>query len=128
MKKGQIKDKAGMYSPYFKENNGKFKGVKTKDKALKKEFKEKEKTIKASLKTNDLHAAAKTFIEIHETEKSLNSAYNVGLCYELIGNFTKAKEYYDMAGDKGALENMQNLLALKAQFEGLGLEVSETDF
>ncbi|MBI9066869.1 MAG: tetratricopeptide repeat protein [Salinivirgaceae bacterium] len=128
LSKKQIATYQSMFSPTFDEKNYRFKNVKTKDKVLKKEFKANEKAIKNQLKADNLHEAAKLYLELESKEKSENLSYNIGMCYELIGNFTKALEYYNNAGDKGALKDINELIKLKTTFESLGLKVEEGVF
>lgn len=128
LSKAQIDAYQGMFSAVLVEKNYKFKNVKTKDKEFKKELKTNIKAIKNQLKANNLHEAAKLYIELEAKEKSENLAYNIGMCYELIGNFTKAQEYYNSAADKGAIKDINELIKLKATFESLGLKVEEGTF
>ncbi len=81
--------------------------VKVKDKALKTEYKQ----IKEIWKEKNVPKAADLFKRIYEKEQSKEAAYNLGVCYELIGNLEKAGEYYKQ------LPNFHSKARMKSNWE-----------
>ncbi|MBI9035257.1 MAG: hypothetical protein JEZ03_12370 [Bacteroidales bacterium] len=81
--------------------------VKIKDKALKDEYKQ----IKDLWKEKKVFEAANLFKRIYEKEQNKEAAYNLGMCYELIGNLEQADEYYSL------LPNFHTKTRMKAHWE-----------
>jgi tetratricopeptide (TPR) repeat protein len=61
-------------------------------------------------------------------KKPQNLYYNIGLCYELIGNYTKAKENYLKSGDSNVIIAIESLIKIQELFKSLGLDVTEGEF
>lgn len=84
----------------------KFMKVKIKDKALKEEF----QLVKDYLNDGDFMAAGKIYKKIYESGKSPEAAFNTAMCYEFVGDYAKAAEFYkikfDFASKLRMKENM----------------------
>jgi hypothetical protein len=124
----------GMFSPIYAPKTYSFKAVKGDkvDKVFKKEMKNKKKVFKALADAGSVNELGKAYIVLVPDEakikKPQNLYYNIGLCYELIGNFTKAKENYLKSADKQAITEIDKLIEMKDLFQKLGLNVVENDF
>jgi len=116
------------FSPQLFVKKYKFEKVKTKDKEFKKELKDILKNIKALLETGEIGEAGKRYIEISEKEDSPEVNFDIAQCYELIGNYTKAKEYYLKSGDKTGINDINNMISIQTQLKSLGISVTENEF
>lgn len=101
-------------------------------KAYKKELKANKKVLKVLAESGKIkemganylkHAA--TIEKIKNPEKLYN---NIGMCYELIGNFTKAKSYYQKAADKKNMQDIELLIKYQELFKKINLTVEEQEF
>ncbi len=134
LSKDVINRSGGMFSPLYVAKTYSFKAVKgdKSDKAFKKELKNKKKVFKALADAGNVNELGKAYQEIVANESKLkkpqNLYYNIGTCYELIGNYTKAKENYLKSADKGAITSIDNLISIQNLFKKLGLNVVENDF
>lgn len=50
------------------------------------------------------------------------------MCYEMFGNFTKAKEHYDKSTNNEAKKRIGILIQYRDIYKKLGIEVIEKDF
>ena len=132
--KDVISRSGGMFSPVFVTKTYSFKSIKgnKSDKVYKKELKNKKKVFKSLAKTGSVNELGKAYQEIianaSKIKKPQNLYYNLGLCYELLGNYTKAKENYLKSADKDAIVEIDYLISMKDLFVKLGLNVVENDF
>ena len=88
----------------------KFQKVKTKDKTLKEEL----KGASDMLAAGEIYKLGSLYKRIYEADKTNKSAaFNLAMCYELIGNYPKAQEYYSVMPDFHANVRMKenNLLS-----------------
>lgn len=81
----------------------KFLKVSPKDKALKIEY----KNVSSLLKNKDFFAAGKIFQKIYNESQNPLAAFNVAVCYEMVGNYAKAAEYYKIKFDFPAKKRME---------------------
>lgn len=117
------------FSPKLIAKTYKFKKVKPANKDLKKEYKNKTKSLKALASTGDINGMGKIFLEmLADDDNNTNVHQNLGICYELIGNYTKAKEHYVKSGNKSSVTAITYLITVKEVFIKLGLEVTENEF
>jgi len=134
LSKDVINRSGGMFSPIYVPKTYSFKAVKgdKADKAFKKEMKNKKKVFKALADAGSVNELGKAYQEIIANESKLkkpqNLYYNIGICYELIGNYAKAKENYLKSADKGAITDIESLIKMQELFKKLGLNVVENDF
>jgi tetratricopeptide (TPR) repeat protein len=117
-----------VFSPRLEVEKFKFEDVKTKNKDLKKELKELEKQAETLVKVGDINGAGKKYLEISAKEESSDINCNIAVCYEIIGNLTKAKEYYDKSANKDGIIRINKMIAVREKFKGLGLQVVENEF
>jgi len=116
------------FSPSLTLEKYKFKNLKTKNKEFKKELKSIEDQIEALLKTNEIAEAGKKYLEIAAKEDGEDVNCNIAACYEMIGNLTKAKEYYLKSADKSGIERINFMIKVRDKLSSLGLPVTENEF
>ena len=95
-----------------------FPKVKIKDKALKTEY----ASIKKLYKEGEYIEAGKVVKKVYEAQKTPELAHALGICYELIGNYPKAAEYYKIKTDFHANVRMKQNMALLDYVKSLGYE------
>lgn len=105
-----------------------FEGLKTKNKEIKKEYKELDNQAEKLLKADNFNAAGKILFQIAALEESEDVFFNIATCYELIGNYTKAKEYYDKSGDKSGIKRINEMIAVRDKLKSLGIPITENEF
>lgn len=128
LKREAINKTAYAYSPRLDVEKFRFKNVKTKNKELKKELKSLVKQAEALVKTGDINAAGKKYLEIATKEDNEDVNLNIGVCYEIIGNFTKAKEYYVKSAEKSDIRRINSMILVRDKFKELGIQVVENEF
>ena len=118
------------FSPIIKSKKYKFEKLKPEDKSYKKELKQKTKDLKDLADKGDVNAMGKMYLDIitHPLKDMQEGYLNIGMCYEIIGNYTKAKEYYEKAGDSRAMNELNKLILDRDKLSAIGLNVVETDF
>lgn len=103
----------------------KFKNVKTSDKELKEALKQ----IESQLASGDIKTPGKTYRRIFEADKqNKEAAYNTGICYELLGNYRKAQEYYEYLPDFHTKVRMKTSITLLEYLEQAGVSLILEDF
>ena len=118
------------FSPVIKSKTYKFNKLKAEDKAQKKTFKQYTSDLKDMADKNDIMSMGKLYKSITTMQlKDMQEGYmNMAMCYEIIGNYTKAKEFYEKAGDKSAIAEIKKLISNRDKLAPLGLNVVENDF
>lgn len=102
-----------------------FKSVKTKDKALKEEL----KSVNDLLNSGEIGKAGSIYLKVFELDNTnLEAAFNVAQCYELIGNYPKANEYYQKSPDFHAKVRMKSNMILFDYLKSIGANVTVVDF
>jgi tetratricopeptide (TPR) repeat protein len=128
--KASIQDYQYYFSPIIKSKKYKFEKLKADDKSYKKELKQQTKDLKDLADKGDIMGMGKIYkASLEKPLKDIKEGYlNLGMCYEIIGNYTKAKECYEKAGDSGAMKELNKLILDRDKLVSLGLEVKENDF
>lgn len=102
-----------------------FKSVKTKDKELKEQL----KTVNDLLKNGEINKAGSIYLKAYELDNSnLEAAFNVAMCYELIGNYPKANEFYLKSPDFHAKVRMKSNMIFFDYINKIGANVKLVDF
>ena len=123
-----------MFSPVYTPKKYSFKTIKgdKADKAYKKEMKNKKKVFKALAESGSVNELGKAYEALIANESKLKKPqdlyFNIGLCYELIGNYTKAKENYLKSAQKKAITEIDVLIAFQGMFTKIGLPTEEKEF
>ncbi len=107
-----------------KAHNYKFLKVKIKDKALKEEY----KSAKELLKNGDIANLGNFYKRVYESANTKEAAYCLGICYELIGNYPKAQEYYKQLPDFHTKTRMKNSMKLFNYLKEIDIEPQLIDF
>lgn len=102
----------------------KFMKLKIKDKALKEEY----KTASKLMNNGDIKELGKLFIKLNEASPSNEASHCIGMCYELLGNFPKAQEYYKKMPDFPTKTRMKKQMAAHDYLLELGFEITYEDF
>lgn len=103
----------------------KFEKVKVKDKALKEEL----KSANDLLANGEIMKLGNLYKRIYEADKSnLEAAFNLAMCYELIGNYPSAEVYYAMKKDFHANTRMKKNMELYNYLKNLGANIKLLDF
>lgn len=118
------------FSPYYTVFTYDFENVKSDDKDYNKELRKLRGDLKDFADAGQLDKLALAYIEMQsksiKNPEDLN--YNIGMCYEMLGNFTKAKEYYDKSTKNDAKKRIDILIQYRDIYKKLGIEVIEKDF
>ncbi len=102
-----------------------FKKVKTKDKDLKSKL----KTVSLLLSNGDIDKAARLFLQAYELDNSnLEAAFDLAQCYELVGNYPKALEFYKKSPDFHAKVRMKSNMILYNYLNDIEAKLVLTDF
>jgi len=103
----------------------KFQKVKTKDKALKEEL----KGAGDMLAAGEIYKLGNLYKRIYEADKTnKTAAFNLAMCYELIGNYPKAQEYYSVMPDFHTKVRMKENSLLFNYLESTGVNMILNDF
>ena len=99
--------------------------VKSKDKGLKEELKGANELAKNG-KVNELGSL---YLKVYNADKSnTDAAFNVAMCYEIIGNYEKSASYYSVSPDFHAKIRMKKNLELIEYLRSIGANISYGDF
>ena len=103
----------------------KFQKVKTKDKALKEEL----KGAGDMLAAGEIYKLGSLYKRIYEADKTnKTAAFNLAMCYELIGNYPKAMEYYSEMPDFHVKVRMKENNLLFDYLKSIGANMILNDF
>ncbi|MDF1548858.1 MAG: hypothetical protein P1P88_13625, partial [Bacteroidales bacterium] len=101
-----------------------FEKIKEKDKT----FKDDIKSAKKLIKDDKIKEAGVLYKKICDGTNDANAALNTAMCYEMIGNYTKAKEYYEKTGNQKNVDRIIQLIGVRDLYIKLGREVVEGEF
>ncbi|MDY0103050.1 MAG: hypothetical protein RBS07_08915 [Lentimicrobium sp.] len=113
--------------PFYSHENVWYKllNVKTKDKALKEEL----KAAKEMFESGKIKELGNIYLRIFQAEpENKEAAFNVAMCYELIGNYPKADEYYAIMPDFHAKVRMKTNRILFDYLNSIGANLVLEDF
>jgi tetratricopeptide (TPR) repeat protein len=118
------------FSPYFTVHTFKFENIKSDDKDYNKELRKQRKDLDDYADAGQLEKLAFAYIDMltKDIKNPEDLHYNLGMCYEMLGNFTKAKEYYDKSDESDAINRINILVQYRDIYETLGIEIIENDF
>jgi hypothetical protein len=115
------------FSPYLAEIKYHFPRIKADNKDLRKEFKSSWKTLKDQAEVGDIKAIAQTLRQLQAKEDSDNIHEGLGICYELIGNYTKAKEEYMASKNKDCVNRINAQIITRDALAKLGVTITEPE-
>jgi len=102
----------------------KFTKIKIKDKALKEEF----KNARELLDTKKVKELGALYKKIYNLKKTKEVAHCIGMCYELLGNYPKAQEYYKQMPDFATKVRMKNQLKVFKYLQELNMTLKLEEF
>ncbi|MFW6249052.1 MAG: hypothetical protein ACOC4J_04705, partial [Bacteroidota bacterium] len=98
--------------------------IKIKDKELKSQYKGMSKYLKER-KVRELGAF---YMKLYEDKQSQELAQCIGICYELIGNYEKAEQYYKGLNDFATNIRMKDQIELDNYIRDLGVNIPVEEF
>ncbi|MDP2723728.1 MAG: hypothetical protein Q8O72_13310 [Bacteroidales bacterium] len=98
--------------------------VKISDKALKEEFKQAGEL----LKNHEVMLLGNLCKRIYENSPSNEAAFNLGICYELVGNYPQSTAYYKQMPDFHTIARMKKSLLFFDYIHELGVETELVEF
>jgi len=116
------------FTPRLVVEKYKFKTIKPSDKELKKEYKTMKSSLKAFAEQSNINEMGKIYLSMLEKENDADVHANLGICYELIGNFTKAQAEYNAGGDKKGIERITFMIKVRESHKAVGITVVENEF
>lgn len=111
-----------MFLPGLIRKNYEIKKVKLKDKAKKKQAKQ----AKKDFKDKKYKESGKIYKELADGGCN-EAAFNAAIVYELIGNYTKAKEYYEKSGNTSNSQVLDKYLTIMELLKKAGKTVEEPE-
>lgn len=116
--------------PYYTVIKYDFKNVKSNDKDYNKTLRKMRGDLKDLADAGKVNELGKAYSEMlgKDLKNPEDAHLNIGMCYELIGNFTKAKEHYDKSGDSDAIARIDLLIQYRDIYKSLGVEIKENEF
>jgi hypothetical protein len=129
LKKAESDLKMQLYKcfTFYKPNHiwYKFLPVKTKDKALKEEL----KNASVLLENGEIEKLGNLYKRIYQLETdNKEAAFNLGLCYELVGNYDKAEQYFAIMPDFHVNVRMKENRILFDYLKSIGVNMVIKDF
>jgi len=101
-----------------------FPKVKIKDKAIKAEY----QSIKDLLKDGEYEKAGKIVKKAYEANPTPELSQALGICYELVGNYPMAEEYYKALPNFHIKTRMKKNMALLEKVQSMGFEPQFIEF
>lgn len=105
-----------------------FPKIKPEDKEFKKEFREYKRNLKDLADEGKLKDMFTMYLEIHQKEDSPEVNESIGMCYEILGNYTKAKEYYDKCDNAESKNRLNEQIAVQNKLKELGFVIEDPEF
>ncbi len=105
-----------------------FPKIKPDNKDLKKEFREYKRNLKDLADEGKLKEMFNMYVEIQQKEDSPEVNESIGMCYEILGNYSKAKEYYDKCDNAESKNRLNEQIATQNKLRDLGFTIDEPEF
>ncbi len=105
-----------------------FPKIKPENKELKKEFREYKRNLKDLADEGKLKDMYTMFLEIQQKEDSPEVNESLGICYEILGNYSKAKEYYDKCDNAQRNSELVKQINIQNTLKDLGIAIVEPVF
>jgi tetratricopeptide (TPR) repeat protein len=123
-----IVDYRYMLNPIKREFKYDFPRLSPDSKDYRKDFKEGRSKLRNLAKDDNVKEIAKVLFALQKIEDNEDVNLSLGMCYEMIGNYTKAKEYYSKSGDSDATARITEQIQIRDQLKELGVEINEPEF
>lgn len=102
-----------------------FPKCKPENKDLKKEFNDKFKELKDLAEAGKVREMAAIYFALQQKEDSQDLHECIGMCYEIIGNYTKAKAEYEKSGNNKRISAINEQIRVRDLLISLGVKVEE---
>ncbi|MFW5805765.1 MAG: hypothetical protein ACOCVX_04470 [Bacteroidales bacterium] len=142
MKKPQLKSPANFFSslnnavigeyrymlnPIKREYKYNFPRIIPDDKKFRKNFRKKRRELRKLDNDDNVKEMAKVLFEMQKMEDNKDVNLGIGMCYEIIGNYTKAKAHYEKSGDSDAMARIKEQIQIRDQLKAFGVEINEPE-
>jgi hypothetical protein len=105
-----------------------FPKIKPEDKELKKDFREYKRELKDFADEGKLKEMFNMYLDIQKKEDSPEVNECLGMCYEIMGNYTQAKAYYDKCDNSESKSRIAEQIGIQNQLRDLGFLIEEPEF
>lgn len=105
-----------------------FPKIKPDNKDLRKEFRQYKKDLKDLADEKKLNELYSMYVEIQQKEDSPEVNECIGMCYEILGNYTQAKSYYEKSNSMASKQRISEQINTQNQLRGLGFTIEEPEF
>jgi len=138
--KKTINGYSGLFTPQYVAKKYSFKKVKANKKSMekadfkatKKELKTQQKAIKILAEQGKIKEMGNAYLKLAAMGDKIKNMEKVDIdiayCYELIGNYTKANEYYTKANDTKSMQQIAKLIEYQEMMKKMGHDVTEEEF
>ncbi|MFO7878662.1 MAG: hypothetical protein ACQES0_10650 [Bacteroidota bacterium] len=122
-----IADYRYMLNPVKREYKYNFPWLKPDNKKFRKKFRKKRRELRKLDNDDNVKEMASVLFELQELEDNKDVNLSIGMCYEIIGNYTKAQKHYEVSGDSDALARIKEQIQIRDQLEEFGVEITEPE-
>ncbi len=105
-----------------------FPKIKPEDRDLRKEFRQYKRDLKDLADDGKLKELYTMYLEIQQKEDSPDVNECIGMCYEILGNYSKAKTYYDKCDNSESKNRIVEQINVQNQLRNLGFTIDESEF
>ncbi|MDD4150455.1 MAG: hypothetical protein PHE33_10545 [Bacteroidales bacterium] len=104
-----------------------FPKIKPEDKDLKKEFRQYKRDLKDLADAGKLKELYNIYLEIQQKEDSPEVNECIGMCYEIVGNYTQAKTYYDNSDSQTSKNRIVEQINIQKRLLDFGFTINEPE-
>jgi hypothetical protein len=105
-----------------------FPKIKPEDKDLRKAFRQYKRDLKDLADAGKLNEIYAMYLEIQQKEDSPEVNECIGMCYEILGNYSKAKSFYDKCDNSESKNRIVEQINVQNQLKALGFSIEEPEF
>jgi len=105
-----------------------FPKIKPENKDLRKAFRQYKRDLKDLADAGKLNELYAMYLEIQQKEDSPEVNECIGMCYEMLGNYSKAKSYYDKCDNSESKNRIVEQINVQNQLKALGFTIEESEF
>jgi hypothetical protein len=105
-----------------------FPKVKPEERDLRKAFRQYKRDLKDLADAGKLKEMYTMYLEIQQKEDSPEVNECIGMCYEILGNYSKAKAFYDKCDNSESKNRIVEQINVQNQLRNLGMTIDEPEF
>lgn len=105
-----------------------FPKIKPDEKGLRKAFRQYKRDLKDLADEGKLKEMYTMYLEIQQKEDSPEVNECLGICYEILGNYSKAKAFYDKCDNSESKNRIVEQINVQNQLKALGFTIEEPEF